>query len=125
MKKQYVRRRLGLLLHELFDGWLELCNVIRRVDAFPYAATQRIRCLSGPTQKVKRTNYEANLLITSFTRLDNTLISVRDGFLDIQSMQINLPWLAILPSRCPMQHSESASKPVQNNHSHQIIFCEK
>ena len=43
-----------------------------------------------------RTDNEAKLLVTSGPCFDHTLISVRDGFLDVESMQIDLPRLSVL-----------------------------
>lgn len=73
---------------------------------------------TSPTQRITRTNDEAKLLVASCLRSDNALVSVRDGFLDVESMQIHLPRLAVLNARCPTRHSERHLTTVALNHAH-------
>jgi hypothetical protein len=80
----------ALLLHELLDGWFELCRMVRRVDALACAndaeRSLAVRSLLGIEDDNVRTDDEANLLLAPRPCVGDALISVRDSLLDIEPM---------------------------------------
>lgn len=75
-----------LLLYEPLNGWLELCRVVRRVDALAYGNNTKRSGALYSNKRTVRTDDEANLLIAPRPCFGDTFIGVRDSLLHIKPM---------------------------------------